>query len=428
MSPDRHDRPLQSGLSGSGSTSTGSSSKDASNEAGRAGETGVDAPQFEWVYNSDHTDTVNFGYMFLKPVGTRPTLASGPAHIPVLKPPTIQVISKPRTQNELHLPVTIPPTRDNIIRQSSQSLSPDSGASSSSPAQSDQFQPFGRAPQTLSGSSSQQRASTSQNIPYRSDRGYGKSTNTSQEQFTAPNLQWSAQVAFSASNPLTISRQQNQDSPISLNSSSTPIHNTPLNLQDNHRRDSLDHSGYIASATPIITPEAFIRPTLPPRNEKRKARNSPILSHSMNPISTTTSFQPIIRKRRLLNPQHSKGTVFATNLSLCTRCQQYQIPVSGHRSFHSLFPTDMEYLTENDYRALSQVCVHLVFKKPISTNGLAFQVPGWKVLSLWSYSWSHVSLSFYCIECSNKRSTHGGMSAQWDRECPKRSIMATISI
>lgn len=104
----------------------------------------------------------------------------------------------------------------------------------------------------------------------------------------------------------------------------TPTQNQQFKYQDS-RRGSLNPT---TIAPPDLTHVAFIPQPLPSRKEKRKASNSPVLPYSMNPISTTPSFQPIIRKRRLLlNPEQSNGTVFATNLSLCTRCHQYQIPV-----------------------------------------------------------------------------------------------------
>lgn len=188
MSSDRYGPP-KSGPTGSGSASIGSSSHDGVNEG--LVETGIDAPQYEWVYNSDHTDPVNFGYMFLKPVGTRPTLASGSTSIPIHPPST----TRSRNQTETSPPVTVSPTAESFHRQSSHSLSPDSaGSSSSSPSARHgyhkQSQPSGKPLQTSSGSYSQGTVNRSaQDISFQTSQSH---SNISLEQLTTQSLQWLA--------------------------------------------------------------------------------------------------------------------------------------------------------------------------------------------------------------------------------------------
>lgn len=174
-----------SGTSGSGSIST-PSSHDDSNEAGDSGLTGIDAPQFEWVYNSDHTDPVNFGFMFLKPVGTRPSLANaGPSHIPVrprLTNPATSFHPPPHTESMRQTTPGVAPPAWNVYGRASKSSTPESAASdATSPSAQvhSGLSPPGSRPHFTSPQSPIQR-SLDMSYPetdYRSSMSYGNPLN-----------------------------------------------------------------------------------------------------------------------------------------------------------------------------------------------------------------------------------------------------------
>lgn len=173
--------------------------RDRPSQTEDGGEDGRDKPQFEWVYNSDHTDPVNFGYMFLKPVGTRPTRANaGSSHITVRAPNTS---AAPRQSESPPQPVPPSSTTNQGYRQPSQSSAHSRSYGYSKAAEtpsrhiSPGSQPYTEPPYTPSPRhpvpESSSQASIHHQLPYRSSPHHGISANPSPQQLTPPeSLQW----------------------------------------------------------------------------------------------------------------------------------------------------------------------------------------------------------------------------------------------
>lgn len=195
--------PSQAGPSAS-SSGASSNPRDEPNENQNAGGAEADAPQFEWVYNSDHTDPVNFGYMFLKPVGTRPTRANaGPSQIPVSLPsPSVA----PQLSHERSFPTPFTSSRVSSegFTQPSQPINTGRSFSRADPvghpsASKDGGKQHPVTPQPLrSPSESSSQGSVHHKVPYRSSPHFGTSANPPPEQLTPPDsLQWSVREPVS---------------------------------------------------------------------------------------------------------------------------------------------------------------------------------------------------------------------------------------
>jgi hypothetical protein len=157
-----------------------------------------DKPQMEWVYNSDHTDPVNFGYMFLRPVGTRPTRANaGSSHISVRAPDassstTPSTASRPSEERSPPNLISTAPTPDEGYTQPSQSSvrrgSYAHVSTAPPPTPSTQFGPRSQLPSPQArypASESSYQSSFSQ-IPYRSSPQHGPSAYPPPQQLTPP--------------------------------------------------------------------------------------------------------------------------------------------------------------------------------------------------------------------------------------------------
>jgi hypothetical protein len=199
-SPKRRGHPPPRAGPSASNAGASSTPRDETNEVQNAGGAETDAPQFEWVYNSDHTDPVNFGYMFLKPVGTRPTRANaGPSQIPASLPsPSVT----PQLSNERSFPTPVitSPISSEGFAQTPQPINTGRSFSRADPigppsAPMDRGKQCSINPQPLrSPSESSSRGSVHHQIPYRSSPHLGTSASPPPEQLTPPDsLQWSAQ-------------------------------------------------------------------------------------------------------------------------------------------------------------------------------------------------------------------------------------------
>lgn len=200
MSPNRRNIPPPGARPPGLGSSVLPSSRDDQNEAepGFAGDTGIDAPQLEWVYNSDHTDRVNFGYMFLKPVGTRPSRATAdPSHASVPTPAT-PFVPPPLNENadSYPTPIAVTSSLNEGHTQSSQpsnfghSYVSSAGVPSGS---NDHVKQFSHTHPYRSSSETSSQDSFHQNVPYRTGPYFRISPNPPLEQLTPPeSLHWSA--------------------------------------------------------------------------------------------------------------------------------------------------------------------------------------------------------------------------------------------
>lgn len=225
---------------------------------------------------------------------------------------------------------------------------------------------------------------------------------------------------------LTEIREQKHGSP------STQYFSQP---RSGHQPDRVRDQGNFTSHRSVnATQDAFQHPVAVALKAKGKLASPPVIPQTPKPINNASSFQPLIRKRKLhLNERQTGQANFETKLSLCTRCQQYLIPVSDD---HLYLLTHSHHVTI--FMLLSSLTISQGTDPGMCTSCLQeSDIYKWPSISS-SRMENLESLVLFLMPCksphylsppyTNKCSTHGGMPPSRRRQYSKGSIMAAVSL
>jgi len=287
-----------------------------------------------WVYNDDHTDSLNFGYMFPVPTGTHPTYTSPPSNPGV---GTFNVSPSPVT--EQWAPAGASPSSSGSSYESAgnhASLSfrvppgPDIGLNQQWDVHSD-----GSEYGTQQWNNSQQQASMSLSSQYQTPAQHGYILQNEMPTSMAPVQQFlpvHASERLAPRNPLFPLRQQAKFTRFPIQSSSVPqplygSSSAEAYVWPQNEINDFSHS-FVgpAQSGPILTTES-IASALPLKRKRESEYSTQLLNE--NSLASSHGFV-IDESTQYVQHQHPV---------LCSRCHLYERVVRQSSSFPFIAPT-----------------------------------------------------------------------------------------